>query len=220
MVRSHSPTTSPGVDKLSLSADTIAKIFQAQITTWNDPAIKADNPGVTLPSTKIAVVHRSDGSGTTSNFTKFLVSASPTVWKLDAGETVKWPASTQGGEKSTGVTAIIKSTNGAIGYVDLSDAAKENLDVAAVKGSGSEFVKPTSDSASKALAAATVSPDLTYNPIDSKGAGAYPITSPTWIIVDAKQSKAANAAILKAYLTFILNQEQAQAPGLLYAAAA
>ena len=62
-----------GVDKLRLSADTIAKIFQAQITTWNDPAIMADNPGVTLPSTKIAVVHRSDGSGTTSNFTKFLV---------------------------------------------------------------------------------------------------------------------------------------------------
>ena len=75
--RSRSPTTSRGVDKLSLSADTLAKIFQAQITTWNDPAIKADNPGATLPSTKIAVVHRSDGSGTTSNFTKFLVAASP-----------------------------------------------------------------------------------------------------------------------------------------------
>ena len=73
-----------GVDKLNLSADTLAKIFQAQITTWNDPAIKADNPGATLPSTKITVVHRSDGSGTTSNFTKFLVAASPTVWKLDA----------------------------------------------------------------------------------------------------------------------------------------
>ena len=94
------------------------------------------------------------------------------------------------------------------------------MNVAAVKGSGSEFVKPTSDSASKALAAATVSPDLTYNPIDSKGAGAYPITSPTWIIVDAKQSKAANAAVLKAYLTFILDQEQAQAPATALRAAA
>ena len=143
-----------GVDKLNLSADTIAKIFQAQITTWNDPAIKADNPGVTLPSTKITVVHRSDGSGTTSNFTKFLVAAAPTRWKLDAGETVNWPGSTQGGEKSTGVTAIIKGTDGAVGYVDLADAAKENLDVAAVKGSGSDFVKPTPDAASKALAVA------------------------------------------------------------------
>ncbi|MDQ6696820.1 MAG: phosphate ABC transporter substrate-binding protein PstS [Actinomycetota bacterium] len=206
-----------GVTDLKLSADTIAKIFQAQITTWDDPAIKADNPGATLPSTKISVVHRSDGSGTTSNFTKFLVAASPKVWKLDKGETVKWPGSTQGGEKSTGVTAIIKGTDGAVGYVDLSDAAKENLDVAAVKGSGSDFVKPTSDSASKALAATTVAADLTYNPIDAKGAGAYPITSPTWILVDAKQSSAAKADVLKAYLKFILDQEQTQATSLLYA---
>lgn len=206
-----------GVTKLSLSADTIAKIFQAQVTAWNDPAIKADNPGVTLPSTKIAVVHRSDGSGTTSNFTKFLVAAAPSVWKLDAGETVNWPGTTQGGEKSTGVTAIIKGTDGAVGYVDLADAAKENLDVAAVKGSGSDYVKPTSDAASKALAAATVKPDLTYNPIDSKGAGAYPITSPTWILVDAKQSSAAKADLIKGYLKYILDQAQAQASQLLYA---
>jgi phosphate transport system substrate-binding protein len=206
-----------GVTKLSLSADTIAKIFQAQVTTWNDPAIKADNPGVTLPSTKISVVHRSDGSGTTSNFTKFLVAAAPTTWKLEAGETVSWPASTQGGEKSTGVTAIIKGTDGAVGYVDLADAAKENLDVAAVKGSGSDYVMPTPGSASKALDATTVKPDLTYNPIDSKGAGAYPITSPTWILVDAKQTGAAKADLVKAYLRYILDQEQAKAPQLLYA---
>ncbi len=206
-----------GVTKLNLSADTIAKIFQAQITTWDDAAIKADNPGATLPSTKISVVHRSDGSGTTSNFTKFLVAASPKVWKLDKGETVKWPSSTQGGEKSTGVTAIIKGTDGAVGYVDLSDAAKENLDVAAVKGSGSDFVKPSSDSASKALASATVDADLTYNPIDAKGAGAYPITSPTWILVDAAQSSAAKADVLKEYLKYILDTEQAKAASLLYA---
>ena len=206
-----------GVSDLKLSADTIAKIFQAEITTWDDAAIKADNPGATLPSTKISVVHRSDGSGTTSNFTKFLVAAAPNVWKLDKGETVKWPGSTQGGEKSTGVTAIIKGTDGAVGYVDLSDAAKENLDVAAVKGSGSDFVKPSSDSASKALASAAIEPDLTYNPIDAKGAGAYPITSPTWILVDAKQSGAAKADVLKAYLKYILDKEQAKAASLLYA---
>jgi len=207
-----------GVDELNLSPDTIAKIFQAEITSWDDKAIKADNPDADLPSTKITVVHRSDGSGTTSNFTKFLVAGAPDTWKLDSGDTVSWPTTTQGAEKSTGVISVVKQTDGAIGYADLADAAKENLDVASVKGSGSEFVKPTSDTASKALGGATVSADLTYNPIDSKAAGAYPITSPTWIIVDAKQSKAANAAILKAYLTFILNQEQSQAPGLLYAA--
>ncbi len=206
-----------GVDNLNLSADTLAKIFQAQITTWDDAAIKADNPDATLPPTKIAVVHRSDGSGTTKNFTKFLMAASPSTWKLDSGETVNWPGSTQGGEKSTGVTAIVKGTDGAVGYVDLADAAKENLNVAAVKGSGSDFVKPTADSASKALAAADVKPDLTYDPIDSKGAGAYPITSPTWILVDAKQADAAKADVLKAYLKYILDQGQSQATALLYA---
>ena len=206
-----------GVDQLNLSADTLAKIFQAMITTWNDPAIKAENPNATLPGTKIAVVHRSDGSGTTSNFTKFLKTASPTIWTLDSGETVKWPASTQGAEKSTGVTSVIKQTNGAIGYVDLADAAKENLDVASVKGAGGAYVQPTPDTASAAIAAATIAPDLTYNPLNTKDAKAYPITSPTWILVDAKQTDAAKADVIKAYLTYIFDTGQAQAKSLLYA---
>src|SRR4029077_13519385 len=92
-----------GVDKLQLSADTIAKIFSAQVTTWDDPAIKADNPDASLPSTKITVVHRSDGSGTTSNFPKCRTKAAPDTWKLGSGDTVNWPKTTQGAEKSTGV---------------------------------------------------------------------------------------------------------------------
>jgi phosphate transport system substrate-binding protein len=84
-----------GVDNLQLSADTIAKIFQAQVTTWNDPAIKADNPSANLPGTKITVVHRSDSSGTTQNFTKFLNAAAPVTWKLGSNSTVQWPAGTQ-----------------------------------------------------------------------------------------------------------------------------
>ena len=116
-----------GVDKLKLSPDVLAGIFQGDITTWNDAKIAADNSGVTLPSTAIAVVHRSDGSGTTSNFTKFLKAASPTVWKLDSGDTVNWPASTQGAEKNSGVASLIKTTDGAIGYVDLADAVNADL---------------------------------------------------------------------------------------------
>src|SRR4051812_13827715 len=85
-----------GVDELKLSADTLAGIFQGEITTWNDAKIAADNSGASLPSTRIVVVHRTDGSGTTSNFTKFLKVAAPSVWKLDSGDTVNWPASTQG----------------------------------------------------------------------------------------------------------------------------
>ncbi|MCU1496840.1 MAG: phosphate transporter periplasmic phosphate-binding protein, partial [Acidimicrobiales bacterium] len=105
-----------GLDTVNLGADTLAKIFQAEITSWDDDAIAADNPDADLPSTKITVVHRSDGSGTTSNFTKFLVAAAPDTWKLDKGETVEWDPKTQGAVKSTGVTSVISSTDGAIGY--------------------------------------------------------------------------------------------------------
>ena len=118
-----------GVDKLQLSPDTLAKIFQRDIKTWNDPAIAADNPGVTLPDKPITVVHRSDGSGTTNNFTKYLVKAGGADWKLGSGDTVAWPADTQGGDKNTGVAQLIKQTDGAIGYVDFADATAARPDV-------------------------------------------------------------------------------------------
>ena len=206
-----------GVDALNLSPDTIAKIFQAQITSWDDPAIAKDNPKADLPSTKITVVHRSDGSGTTKNFTKYLTAAAPDVWKLDAGEEVNWPASTQGAEKSTGVTSVIKGTDGAVGYVDLADAAKEGLSVAAIANSSGDFVLPNPGTASAALAAADVADDLTYDPLNIDAKGAYPITSPTWVIVDKVQTDAAKAATLKAYLTYALTTGQGEAKGLLYA---
>ena len=205
-----------GVDKLQLSAETIAKIFSAKITSWDDAAIKADNPGATLPSTKITVVHRSDGSGTTSNFTKFLTKAAPDAWTAGSGDTVNWPKSTQGAEKSTGVIAVVKQTNGAVGYADLADAAKENLNVASVKNAAGEYVAPTPESASKALELATVNADLTYDPIWVDGAGAYPITSPTWMLVDAATT-GGTADTLKAYLDYILTTGQGQAKTLFYA---
>jgi phosphate transport system substrate-binding protein len=206
-----------GVDSLNLSPDTVAKIFQAQITTWNDPAIKADNPDADLPSTKITVVHRSDGSGTTKNFTKYLTKAAPDTWKLDAGEEVNWPAGTQGAEKSTGVTSVIKGTDGAIGYADLADAAKEELSVASIANASGDFVAPTPDAASAALAGADVADDLTYDPLAVDAKGAYPITSPTWILVDKAQGNAGKAAVIKAYLKYVLTTGQEQAKQLLYA---
>src|SRR5262249_21298871 len=115
-----------GVSKLQLSPDTLAKIFQRDIKMWNDPAIAADNPGVTLPATAITVAHRSDASGTTSNFTKYLVAASP-AWKLASGDTVNWTTDTVGGAKNTGVATLIKQTDGTIGYVDLADAKAAGL---------------------------------------------------------------------------------------------
>jgi phosphate transport system substrate-binding protein len=206
-----------GVDKLQLSPDVLAGIFQTTITTWNDPKIAADNAGVTLPSTKIAVVHRLDGSGTTSNFTKYLKTAAPTVWTLDSGDTVNWPASTQGAEKNSGVASIIKTTDGAIGYVDLADAVNASLKTASIKNAAGKFVAPTLDAASAALAGADVAADLTYNPLKAAGDTAYPITSPTWIIVYKKQADAAVAEALKGWLNFIFTDGQGFAKTVGYA---
>ena len=116
-----------GIDTLTLSAPTIAQIFSSKIKTWNAPEIAADNPGVTLPSTPIVVVHRSDGSGTTANFTKYLTEAAPSDWTLGTGKVVNWASTTIGAEKNTGVADKIKSTDGAIGYVDFSDAVATGL---------------------------------------------------------------------------------------------
>ena len=206
-----------GVDKLQLSPDVLAGIFQATITKWNDQKIANDNAGVTLPSTTIAVVHRLDGSGTTSNFTKYLKTAAPTVWTLDSGDTVNWPASTQGAEKNSGVASLIKTTDGSIGYVDLADSVNAGLKTASIKNAAGKFVGPTLDGASAALAGAQVAADLTYNPLNAAGDAVYPITSPTWIIVYKKQTDAAVVEALKGWLNFILTDGQGFAKTVGYA---
>src|SRR3954447_6268938 len=110
-----------GVSKLNLSPDTVANIFEGKITKWDDAAIKSDNPSATLPSTAIVVAHRADASGTTANFTKYLTLAAPTAWTLGTDKTVAWPAGQQAGNANGGVAQIVKSTSGAVGYVDYSD---------------------------------------------------------------------------------------------------
>jgi phosphate transport system substrate-binding protein len=201
-----------GVSKLQLSGATIAKIFSRQIKTWNDPAIAADNPKVKLPSTAITVARRSDSSGTTQNFTTFLTKAAPTDWTLGAASTINWPADTQGGTGNSGVAQIVKSTDGAVGYVDYSDAKAAGLTFAAVANASNKFIRPTPAGASLAASKAVVNPDLTYNPIYAPGLKSYPITSPTWIIVYQAQSDAAQGKALKAFLTYILTAGQKLAP--------
>lgn len=196
-----------GVDNLQLSADTIAKIFQAQITSWNDPAIKAENASANLPSTKITVVHRSDSSGTTQNFTKFLSVAAPSTWKLGTNTTVAWPSGTQAGSGNGGVAQIVKSTSGAVGYVDYSDAKASALSFAAVKNQAGNYVKASLEGATAALAAITPGPDLSYDPINAPGANAYPITSPTWIMIYKNQTDHAKGTDLKAFLAYILSSD-------------
>jgi phosphate transport system substrate-binding protein len=197
-----------GVDKLQLSGETLGGIFSTAIKTWNDPKIAADNPGVSLPSTAIVVVHRTEGSGTTNNFTRYLTKAGGSAWTLGTGDTVNWPSSTQGAQANSGVASVIKSTPGAVGYVDLADAVNADLTYASIKNSAGKYVAPTLDAASAALAGATVKDDLTFDPINATGDTAYPITSPTWIITYQKQPDAKTAAAMKGWLNFLLTDGQ------------
>ena len=129
-----SPTTSSGVDKLILTPAVAADIFNGKITTWNDPAIAAINPGVTLPSTAIKVFFRSDESGTTENFTKYLNAAAPDAWTADPAKV--WTGKGEGKEKSAGVAEGVKSTDGGITYVEWCYAKDNDLSIAQVDNGG------------------------------------------------------------------------------------
>ncbi len=206
-----------GVKKLRLSADTIAKIFQGDVKTWNDAAIKADNPGVKLPSTEITVVHRADSSGTTENFTKFLAAAAPSTWTLGSGSTVSWPADEQSGQGNPGVGQIVKSTDGAIGYVDFSDAKALKLKFASVKNKDGKYVAPTVKATTAAVDQAQVNQDLTYNPLDAAGKTSYPIAAPTWLLVYQSNSNSSKASAIKSFLNFVYGDGQKIAPEVDYA---
>jgi phosphate transport system substrate-binding protein len=207
-----------GVSNLKLDADTIAKIFEGKITTWDDAAIKALNSGVSLPSSKITPEVRSDGSGTTQNFSKYLVAAAPSTWTLGSDKTIAWPSGAVANKGSAAVAAAIKSTTGSIGYVDLADAVTTSLTTASIKNASGAFVAPTIEGAAAAVAGATLGADLSYNPINTSGAKAYPITSPTWILVYKMQTDPTVAAALKSWLKYVLTVGQTIAPTKNYAA--
>jgi phosphate transport system substrate-binding protein len=202
-----------GVDKLNLSADTVAKIFGRTIKTWDDAAIVAENPDAKAKlSGAITVAHRSDSSGTTDNFTKFLVAGAPTTWTLKSGSTIEWPADTQGGSGNPGVAQIVKSTKGAIGYVDYSDAKASGLKFASIKNKVGKYVAPSIEGASAAAAGVTADDKLIYSPIWADGDGAYPIAAATWILVYAKQTSREKGLLVKEFLRYTLTDGQKLAP--------
>jgi phosphate transport system substrate-binding protein len=206
-----------GVSNLKLDGPTIAKIFQGQIKTWNDPAITALNPGAKLPSTAITIARRSDSSGTTQNFSQFLVDAAPGVWKLGTSSTISWPSDSRGGTGNGGVDSIVKSTAGAIGYVDYSDAKASSLSMASVKNKAGSYVAPSAASASAAASQVTVASNLTFSAIWAPGASSYPVTYQSWDLVNAAQSSSATTANLKGYLGYLLGAGQKLLPELNYA---
>jgi phosphate transport system substrate-binding protein len=197
-----------GVSNLKLSPATIAGIFSGKIKTWNDPAIKADNSGANLPSTPITLAVRSDSSGTTENFTLFLQDAAPSAWSLGSSSTIKWPSSARAASGNPGVAQVVKSTPGAIGYVDYATAKASGLTFASVKNKDGSFVAPSPDSATAAASSVTAKADLTFAAVWQGGANAYPITYQSWDLVNAKQPNANDAAMLKAYLGYLLGDGQ------------
>ncbi|RZU50513.1 phosphate transport system substrate-binding protein [Krasilnikovia cinnamomea] len=192
-----------GVENLQLSASTIAKIFSGKVTKWNDPAIAAENSGAQLPATTIETVHRSDESGTTDNFTKYLSKTAPADWTYGNAKAWKAPGGT-GAAKSDGVAARVKSTPGTISYVELSFAENSDLKKAKVKNGAGEFVELTPQSAGKTIEGAKVAGtgndlklDIDYS---TTTAGAYPIVLVTYEIVCSKGSPKAEA--IKGFLTY------------------
>jgi phosphate transport system substrate-binding protein len=199
----------PGVKTLQMSSDTVAKIFAGKITKWDDPALKADNAGVKLPSTAITPVHRADDSGTTQNFTDYLSKAAAGSWTYPAAQT--WPV--KGGEAAQGTSGVvqaIKQGKGAIGYAD--DSQVGELGKVSVKV-GSAFVEPTAATAAKVAELSTPTAgrpagDLSMDVArDTTEAGAYPIILISYQIVCQRYSKASEAALVKAFETYVTSSE-------------
>lgn len=197
-----------GVDKLVLTPEVIANIFSGKITTWNEAAIAKINSGVSLPSEPIKVFFRSDESGTTENFTKYLKAAAPNAWSAEPAKS--WTGKGEGKEKSAGVASAVQSTEGGITYAEWSYAKDNKLGIAQVDNGGGA-VELSGESVGKAVAAAK--PDGEGNDLrlkldyTTKEAGAYPILLVTYEIVCSKAKDPAKVELVKAFLTHFSSKE-------------
>ncbi len=206
-----------GNPALKFDADTIAGIFLGQIKKWNDPKITALNPGVTLPDQEIVVVHRSDGSGTTYIWTDYLSKISP-EWKTKVGTntSVNWPIGI-GGKGNEGVAGQIKQTPGALGYVELIYAVQNKMPYADVKNSAGNFVKPSLESVTAALATADIPDDFRFSMTNAPGKDAYPIAGATWLLVYQQQKDVTKGKKLVEFLKWALTDGEKTAKNLQYA---
>lgn len=200
-----------GVESLQLDPETLAKIFNQEITSWNDKAIAADNPGVELPDTRITPVNRSDESGTTENFTDYLSQVVPSVWTHEVSG--DWPV--KGGEAAQGTSGVVEAVSagdGAIGYADASQAGE--LGVATIKV-GDEYVEPSPEAAAQILEESPEDKSLAKGPymfpfeLDRKteSQGTYPIVLVSYLIACTKYGSAGEAEIVKGYLEYAIGAE-------------
>jgi phosphate transport system substrate-binding protein len=208
----------PGVKSGDIKLDgvTAADIFRGAIAKWNDAAIAKLNPGVKLPDTAITVAHRSDGSGTTYAFTNYMAKQSEAFKTgVGAGTTVNWPANAVGGKGNPGVAANVTKIVGAIGYVDIADAMKNNMTFVSLKNKAGKFVQPNQQTIADAAAGADfkvkgMAPDL----LDQTHANAWPITSATYVLAYEKGSDAVRQKAVVEFFTWSLNHGQKMAEEL------
>jgi phosphate transport system substrate-binding protein len=207
----------PGDPKIKIDGPTVAAIFLGKVTKWDDPAIAGQNPDAKLPDLDIVVVHRSDGSGTTYIFTDYLSKVSAD-WKekVGKGTSVSWPSGI-GGKGNEGVSGQVKQVPGAIGYIELAYAKQNNLSYADVKNSSGNYITPTIQSVTEALANADIPEDFRFSMTNPPGAQAYPISGTTWLLVYAEQKDHAKGEKLVQFLKWAYSDGEKLAPGLDYA---
>ena len=211
----------PGLAQpLKLSGPVLASIFLGKVTKWNDPAIEADNPGVALPATNIAVVHRSDGSGTTFVFTDYLAQVSP-EWKAGpaSGKSVNWPGGL-GAKGNEGVAGAVKQTAGAIGYVELAYAMQNGLSMASLKNAAGQYVAPSVDATAAAAAGVAervAGGDFRVSLNNAAGAATYPIATWTYLLVPPHWSDCGKAQAFSSLVDWALTQGADAARQLHYA---
>jgi phosphate transport system substrate-binding protein len=203
--------------ELNFSPQTLAKIFLGQITSWSDPAIAKDNPGISFPNKNIVVVRRSDGSGTTYCFTDFLSKVSQD-WNSQVGKgtAVKWPTGI-GAKGNEGVAGMLRQMDGAIGYVELIYAEQNHIAYGKVKNAAGEYVKASLDSVSKAAATAKIPNDYRVSITNAPGKGVYPISTFTWLLIPQKNADANKQKILVDFLNWMVNDGQKMTQQLTYA---
>ena len=208
-----------GVNDLKLSAKTLAGIFSGAIKTWNDPAIKADNSGATLPDEPIKTYHRADGSGTTKVFSAFLDADAKSNWKLGTDKELDWPSG-QGATGSDGVTQGVKNTEGGITYAEISYAKQNNLHTAKVKGATGDFTDISAGTVSQAIESGfsvTGSGNNLAGTLDFTKMQGYPISTVSYAIACSNYKDAAKGSLVKAYLTYAVTDGQAKADELGFA---
>ena len=207
----------PDNPKLKFDGSTLADIFLGNITRWNDKRIAELNPGVSLPDLPLVVVHRSDGSGTSYIFTDYLSNISP-VWADSVGKatSVKWPAGL-GGKGNEGVAGQVKQLSGAVGYVELIYAKQNKMPYADVKNTAGNFISPTIESVTAALATASIPDDFRFSMVNAPGEKAYPISGTTWLLVYENQKNADKGKKLVEFLNWALINGEAMATTLDYA---